>query len=103
MTARISSTAFRTQNNHATRATMKLRLLCLALAATSVVQAATTAPVITIPGDKIFPESLTSTADGSVIFGSIGARTVFRAKPGSATAEPWIKPGTDGMRSVLGV
>jgi sugar lactone lactonase YvrE len=82
---------------------MKLRLLCLALSAASVVHAATTAPEITIPGEHIFPESLTSSADGTVIFGSIGARTVFRAKPGSATAEPWIKPGTDGMRSVLGV
>ena len=82
---------------------MKLRFLCLALTAASAVQAARPAPEITIPGDKIFPESLTSSADGSVIFGSIGARTVFRAKPGSATAEPWIKAGTDGMRSVLGV
>jgi sugar lactone lactonase YvrE len=82
---------------------MKLRFICLALAAAGAVQAATPAPEITIPGERIFPESLTSTADGSVIFGSIGARTVFRAKPGSATAEPWIQPGTDGMRSVLGV
>ena len=52
---------------------MKLRLFCLALTAATAVQAAKPAPEITIPGEKIFPESLTSTADGTVIFGSIGA------------------------------
>jgi sugar lactone lactonase YvrE len=73
-----------------------------ALAVTSMAHAA--APdAIVIPGERIFPESLTSSADGSVIFGSVGARTVFRAKPGAATAEAWIQPGTDGAQGIFGV
>ena len=58
---------------------------------------------IVIPGERIFPESLTSASDGAVIIGSIGTRTIFRAKPGAATAEAWISPGTDGMQSIFGV
>lgn len=60
-------------------------------------------PQITVSGERIFPESLTSTADGSVIIGSIGQRAIYRALPGAATAERWIAPGTDGMQSIFGV
>jgi hypothetical protein len=38
-----------------------------------------------------------------VIIGSVQARTIFRAAPGSGTAEAWIQPGTDGMQGVFGV
>jgi sugar lactone lactonase YvrE len=58
---------------------------------------------IMIPGEKIFPESLTSTSDGSVIIGSIGQKTIYRAKPGDATAQVWVPAGTAGLNSVLGV
>jgi len=58
---------------------------------------------IVIPGTGVLPESLTSTKDGTVIIGSIGARTIFRAAPGSGTATPWIQPGVQGMQSVFGV
>ncbi len=73
-----------------------------ALAAASLAQAAAPAAIV-IPGERITPESLTSTADGQVIFGSVGALTIFRAAPGAATAEAWIKPGTDGMAAIFGV
>lgn len=77
----------------------------LLLALASAVSSAYAAPPaeIAIPGDRIFPESLTSARDGSVIIGSIGTHQIFRVKPGKATAEPWIKPGTDGLQSVFGV
>jgi sugar lactone lactonase YvrE len=58
---------------------------------------------ITIPGEKIYPESLTSASDGSVIIGSIGQKTIYRAKPAAATAEVWVPAGRDGLSSVLGV
>jgi hypothetical protein len=58
---------------------------------------------ITIPGEQIFPESITSTRDGSVIIGSLGTHQIFRAAPGASTAASWIPPGTDGLQSVLGV
>lgn len=73
------------------------------LLATSLAQAATRPAEIAIPGEKIFPESLTSSSDGSVIIGSIGAKTIWRAKPGANTTEAWIQPGTDGMQSIFGV
>lgn len=66
--------------------------------------AAPTPPAeIVIPGERIIPESLTSTSDGTVIIGSVAARTIWRAAPGEATAEAWIQPGTGGMQSVFGV
>jgi glucose/arabinose dehydrogenase/mono/diheme cytochrome c family protein len=56
-----------------------------------------------IPGERIYPESLTSTADGTVIIGSIGTRTIFRVKPNSATAEAWIGPDSETPLGVFGV
>lgn len=61
------------------------------------------ADAIRIPGDKTYPESITSTADGTVIIGSLGTGEIWRAAPGASTAELWIKPGTNGMLSALGV
>lgn len=58
---------------------------------------------ITIPGERLITESLTSTKEGSVIVGSVMGRTIFRAKPGADTAEVWIQPGTDGLTSIFGV
>ena len=74
--------------------------LCVAAAMAAAVQAAAPPEEILIPGEKVFPESLTSTVDGTVIIGSLGARTIFRAKSGSASAEPWIKPDV-GILGVL--
>lgn len=58
---------------------------------------------IVVQGERIFPESLTSASDGTVIIGSIAQRAIYRAPPGSALAVQWIKPGTDGMQSIFGV
>jgi sugar lactone lactonase YvrE len=58
---------------------------------------------ITLPGTRVFPESITSTADGTLIVGSLGHGNVSRIAPGSTTAEEWIKAGTGGLNQVLGV
>src|ERR1700684_4066513 len=58
---------------------------------------------ITLPGTLVFPESITSTADGTLIVGSLGHGNVMRIAPGKSTAEEWIKPGTGGLNNVLGV
>lgn len=58
---------------------------------------------ITIPGERLFTESLTSSKDGTVIVGSVFGRTIFRVKPGADTAEAWIQPGTEGLAGVFGV
>jgi hypothetical protein len=84
---------------------MKNRSIALAVAAlvAAGAQAATPPAEIIIPGERLFTESLTSTSDGTVIIGSVGGRTIFRAKPGEAKAEAWIQPGTDGLAGVFGV
>lgn len=58
---------------------------------------------ITLSGTRIFPESITSTSDGTLIVGSLGHGNVSRIAHGSTTVEEWIKPGTGGLNQVLGV
>lgn len=55
-------------------------------------------------GDKgVFPESLTSTADGTLIVGSVGTGKIYKAPAGATATEDWIAPVTEGPTSVLGV
>ncbi len=58
---------------------------------------------ITFPGDHAYPESLSATSDGTVYAGSLYEGGIFRAAPGAATAERWIKPGANESMSTLGV
>jgi sugar lactone lactonase YvrE len=58
---------------------------------------------IELPGDRVFPESITSTKDGTLYVGSVGSGGVIRVKPHTVKAEVWIKPGSFGSRSILGV
>lgn len=58
---------------------------------------------ITLPGTRVFPESITSTPNGTLIIGSLGHGNVLRIAPGQTTALEWIKAGTNGLNSVLGV
>jgi sugar lactone lactonase YvrE len=73
-----------------------------ALAALAAVSAASAAPPADIRIDDVhvFPESMSSTADGTVYIGSIKG-DVFRARPGAKMAEPWAHP--EGVLSILGV
>jgi sugar lactone lactonase YvrE len=83
---------------------MKKNSLALAVAAIVAGGAHAAAPAeIVVPGERLFTESLTSSADGTVIIGSVAGRTIFRAKPGEANAAAWIQPGTDGLAGVFGV
>ncbi len=84
--------------------------LTTAAAIAAAVTAAVTAPAqaalpaeIVVNAERVFPESITSAADGSVYFGSIGNKAVYRAAPGSATAETFVAPGTDGLQNTFGV
>jgi sugar lactone lactonase YvrE len=58
---------------------------------------------IVLPGKGIFPESITSTSDGTLIIGSLGHGNVMRIAPGKTAAKEWIKAGTGGLNGVLGV
>ena len=78
-------------------------LVSLTLAAAASQAIAAGPAEIVIPGEKLFTESLTSTRDGTVYVGSVGTGQIFRAQPGAATAEPFIKPKTNDIGAVFGV
>src|SRR5215470_14349406 len=62
-----------------------------------------TLPDVVIDDTNVYPESLSAAKDGRLFIGSIKG-IVFRARPGSAKAEPWIKPAPEnGLLSLLGV
>lgn len=67
------------------------------------VHAATPPAEIIIPGERLVTESLTSTANGTVIVGSMVGKTIFKAAPGSDRASEFIKAGTNGLQGVFGV
>src|SRR3954451_7960225 len=57
--------------------------------------------VVALPGERAFPESPTSTRDGTLFVGSMTEGGIKRAAPGASSAEPWIAPGADGTRSTF--
>ncbi len=58
---------------------------------------------IELPGKRLYPESLTATADGTLYVGSAGGGGVMRIAPGATLAAQWIAPGAASSRSILGV
>jgi sugar lactone lactonase YvrE len=83
-------------------ATVTLAALVVAVGFMCVAQAADR-PEITFADGRIFPESLTSTKNGTIYFGSLGQDSVYRATPRSSTAERWIQAKANGLQTVLGV
>jgi hypothetical protein len=60
-------------------------------------------PDVVIDDTNVYPESMSAAKDGTIYIGSMKG-IVFRAAPGSAKAEPWIKPtAQNGLLSILGV
>jgi sugar lactone lactonase YvrE len=73
------------------------------LAAFTSASAASEPADITIKGERVFPESIASDAAGNIYAGSNGG-TIYRARAGANTAEPWIVPNAEnGLRSLFGV
>jgi sugar lactone lactonase YvrE len=82
--------------------TGKFATLALTVGLVCAIQAADRTE-ITFSDGRIFPESLTSTKNGAVYFGSLGQDSVYRAAPKSPKADTWIRPKTNGLQTVLGV
>ena len=76
-------------------------LLCSAIAVTCLQAADRT--TITFADGRIFPESLTSSKDGTIYFGSLGQDAVYRVGKNESQATVWIKPKTANLQQVLGV
>lgn len=58
--------------------------------------------LISIPSKNLFPESITSTADGAIIIGSYGTSTVWRIPAGENNAAQWID-ASNAKGPLLGV
>jgi len=71
--------------------------------ATAAGGAARAADAVVVPGATDFPESMTATSDGTLYFSSFGNGRIWRAKPGETTASEFIKSGSNGLASALGV
>jgi sugar lactone lactonase YvrE len=60
-------------------------------------------PEITFTDGRIFPESLTSTRNGTLYIGSLGQDSVYRATGKEEKASVWIPAKSNGLLTVLGV
>lgn len=84
-----------------------MRILTISAVATVLAVVGTTAVLaadkVQIGDAGVFPESITSTADGTLIAGSIGTGQIYRAAPGASLAEGWIPAVAEGPTAVLGV
>ena len=86
-------------------------LLCLPIVAfalltvtqTKTARAAAAPADIAYDDTNVYPESISAARDGTIYSGSIKG-IIFRAKPGSGKAVPWIKPSAEnGLLGVFGV
>src|SRR5262245_40902101 len=57
--------------------------------------------MISIPSKNLFPESITSIKNGTIIIGSWGTNSIWRVPAGTTTATKWID--VSGMGPLLGL
>src|SRR3954453_13084121 len=80
------------------------RLLAVGVLGLAGVFSAKAAPTeVIIPGDHVYPESITATSDGTLIMDSLAEGNIYRVRPGANTAEEWIKQAPNGLLSIIGV
>lgn len=70
---------------------------------TTVEAAAQKVESIPIPGMKAFPESITSTTEGTLYVGRLGDGGIVRIRPHTQENAVFVQPGALGSRSILGV
>jgi sugar lactone lactonase YvrE len=58
---------------------------------------------IAVPGQRAFPESITSGRDGSLFVGRLGEGGIVRADPRTGATAVFVAPGAAGSRSITGV
>src|SRR5258706_4570478 len=58
---------------------------------------------IALSGAKAFPESITSTRDGTLFIGRLGEGGIVRTNPRSGASALFVAPGASGSRSITGV
>ena len=80
-----------------------MKLLATTLLFAALTASAAQAADITVLTPKAFPESLTSTANGTIYIGSLSQGEVYRALPGERVAKTWISKDAGKFGLVLGV
>jgi streptogramin lyase len=78
-----------------------LSSVALSVLVTSAGAGAPVAPIL-VPGDRAYPESVSSSSGGTLYIGRAGDGGIVRKRPGSPS-EIWIAPGAFGSRSIFGV
>jgi sugar lactone lactonase YvrE len=58
---------------------------------------------IALPGARAFPESITSTLDGTLFVGRLGDGGIVHANPRTGEVALFVAPGAAGSRSITGV
>ena len=58
---------------------------------------------IPLPGARAYPESITSTPDGTLYIGRLGEGGVVRANPRTGETTLFVSPGASGSQSITGV
>jgi len=60
---------------------------------------------IALPGDAVYPEGVTSLADGTIFVGSAAQGTIFRVPPGATSpeSEAFAEGGDNGLVNTLGL
>ena len=77
--------------------------LVISVLGTASAGAAQSRTEVTINDTMVMPESVTSSSDGAIFFGSTSKGNIYRAAPGATQAEPWIQAAAHGLTNVLGV
>ena len=77
--------------------------LALSLVSVGTVYGAQPITEITLPGSRLYTESITSTKDGTLFAGSVGKGNVVRIPYQSTTVTEFIKPGSNGLNAVFGI
>lgn len=95
--------------NSGARRSKHIRAFAAATFATAIVTPALTAATapprdrIVIQDTSVYPESITSARDGRVWIAGYGSGVIYLAKPGAATAEPWIAAEAGVVDHALGL
>ena len=58
---------------------------------------------VALPGERAFPESISSSKDGTLYVSNLANGGITRIEPHSSEAKVWIEPGTFGTHSTFGV
>jgi sugar lactone lactonase YvrE len=79
------------------------RLLSLIIALAATFDATAAPESVALPGERAFPESISSSKDGTLYVSNLANGGITRIQPHASEAKVWIEPGTFGTHSTFGV